>query len=228
VDYDSAFLDYSAVIQEEFAQSPPQMVSGLISVVIDTQGNIKGDGITEEIFLGNYSIDSNITLVSVPEFGKTVYLVTKTSPLKQTIIAGNARFYVDGSASSNFQIKSYTEGEEAELTFGTAPLINVEKKNIISKSDSSWWGSSGYLNDGYTIEITNGMSTLQTITVKDRIPISANSKILVKDIKFNPIPSEKTEDNLLTWDIKINPGEESKISVNYTLEFPSTESLIFK
>ena len=226
--YESATLDYLSEPQIEFAPRAPQMISGLISVVIDSEGDIKGDGIAEEISLGQYLIDSTVSLVSIPEYGKTVYLIAKTAPLKIALIGSNAKFYVDGNASANFNIKNFGEGEEAELTFGTAPLVNVEKKNIISKSDSSWWGSSGYLNDGYTIEIMNGMPTQQTITVKDRIPISANSKILVKDIKYNPTPKEITEDNLLTWEIKLNPGEKSEISVNYTLEFPSAESLIFK
>ena len=226
--YESGARPDTSEMQLAFAPSPPQMISGLISIVIDSEGDIKGDGVVDEISLGNYFIDSTTSLISIPEYGKAVYLVAKTTPLKQAIIGSNAKFNVDGSASTSFQIRSFNEGEEAELTFGTAPLVNVEKKNIISKSDSSWWGNNGYLNDGYTIEIMNGMPTQQTITVKDRIPVSANSRILIRDIKYNPTPGEITEDNLLTWDIMLKPGEKFEISVNYTLEFPSAESLIFK
>ena len=212
----------------EMAMDAPRIESGLISVTIDSEGSIKGGGVTEEIYLGSYSINSQISLISIPEYGSAVYLVAETEPLEQIIVEGNAKLYVDGNISSNIYLRRFVEGERAELTFGIAPLVTAEKRNIIPKTDTSWWGTSGYLNNGYTIEITNGMATEQTIIVKDRIPVSANTRISVRNIRYAPEPSEKTEDNILTWNINVKPGETFKISVNYTLEFPASESLMFR
>lgn len=223
----SEVMDNSAVYGA-MPMLPPEMVSKLAAVTVRGSGKVIGNGVEEDISLGKYTIDSNVSLIAVPEYGDAVYIVAETAPLKQPIIGGAGVLYVDGAASSSPYIKSYGEGERAKITFGTTPLIKTERKDIVSKSDTSWWGTSGKLNDGYNIRVTNGMPSEQKVTVIDRIPVSASGQITVANVKFDPAPKEKSDENIITWEISLKPGESANISVSYTLEFPAAESLMFR
>jgi hypothetical protein len=84
------------------------------------------------------------------------------------------------------------------------------------------------LNDGYTLEISSGMSSEREITILDRIPIPTVDKIVIEVKKIDPEPTERDKENRLVWRLKLKPGETRKITVEYTLTYPGDETLEFR
>jgi hypothetical protein len=137
-----------------------------------------------------------------------------------------AELAVDGEMTGKLQIPGYGKAQES-LPFGMAARLTSKKERFIGKTGSSWLGK-GILEDGYTLSITNGMETAQEITVKDRIPVSANDKITLEVTKIDPAPAQRDSENRLTWKINIDPGETKKIVVEYTLRYPGEETLEYR
>ena len=145
--------------------------------------------------------------------------------LPRALLPGPAELAVDGVATASYYIPEYGLGQ-TRIPFGMAMGITARKKPLVGKQGSSWVGN-GILEDGYTLEITNGTGKPQTVTVRDRIPIPADDLVSLNLGKIEPAPVERSKENLLTWVLALEPGDTKRISVEYALKFPGGKQLQF-
>lgn len=192
-----------------------------------TTGSVAGDNTETEIIISeSFPIAAATRLTALPELGKTVYIASETEPLETPFFGGVTQMVVDGRENGRVILQEHGEGERMKLTFGSAPLIRVKRTDVVSKSDSEWFGTSGVLDDGYDIKITNGMNTPQRVTVKDRVPVSTAAKVKVTNIKAEPKEDSVERKSIYTWTLDLKAGEERVISVRYRVTFPAEEDLI--
>ena len=55
-----------------------------------------------------------------------------------------------------------------------------------------------------------------------------DEKIKLEVLKIDPEPTERDAENRLSWKLSIKPGEIRKIVVEYTLSYPSGETLEYR
>ena len=72
------------------------------------------------------------------------------------------------------------------------------------------------------------MDSEQEVTVRDRLPIPVDEKIKLEVLKIDPEPTERDAENRLSWKLSVKPGEIRKIVVEYTLSYPSGETLEYR
>ncbi|MDR1378260.1 MAG: DUF4139 domain-containing protein [Synergistaceae bacterium] len=191
-------------------------------------GEIKGDGTREDIALGVFQMKSDVLLVSIPEQNSETWIVASmdhsSSSLSSTIplLPGPADLTVNGAGSGKTNIPAF--GLQEQIPFGMASRLTSRKEPFVSKTGTTWIGK-GVLEDGYTLIVTNGTETAWEVLVKDRIPIPVNEKIQLEVKKIAPTPAERDPENRLTWKIDLQPGETKRIVVEFTLHYPSDETL---
>lgn len=206
--------------------SKPAVMSTLANVSVRGEGDLKGDGTPEDVMLGKFALKSTPVLVSIPEQNREAWIIASMDSISEPLLPGQAELAVDGATTGRSTIPEYGMGQ-TWLPFGMAARITAKKERLISKTGSSWTGK-GVLDDGYTLEITNGMSIAREVTVRDRIPIPANEKIVLEVKSIDPAPTERDKDNRLTWKISLTPGETKKITVEYVLRYPGDETLEYR
>ena len=59
------------------------------------------------------------------------------------------------------------------------------------------------------------------LQVVDRVPVSDMKDVKVKDVRIEPPPDEHGDDGLLTWKLRIEPGERREMVTEYVIECPS-------
>ncbi len=207
-------------------ESQPAVLSTLADVSVRGKGNLKGDGTPEDVLLGRFDLKSTPVLVSIPEQNREAWVIASMDSVPEPLLPGQAELAVDGAPTGRSAVPEYGMGQ-TYLPFGMATRITAKKERLVSKTGSSWTGK-GILEDGYTLEVTNGMNVAREIVVRDRIPVSANEKIVLEVKNIDPAPSERDRDNRLTWKIYVNPGETKKITVEYVLRYPGDETLEYR
>ncbi|MDR3331439.1 MAG: DUF4139 domain-containing protein [Synergistaceae bacterium] len=201
----------------------PSVVSTMANVTVNGQGKVGGDGKQTAISLGEFSLKSVPVIISIPQQNKEAWIVASMDSVPVPLLPGAAELAVDGASTGRTTI-SESVSDMMRMPFGMASRLTSKRERIVSKEGSSLLGR-GILNDGYTIEITSAMETEREITVRDRVPVSRTDKVVVEVTRIDPAPSERDEENLLSWRLSVKPGETKKITVEYTIRYPGGETL---
>ena len=216
--------DTMNVNMEALPQAAPHVSSTLANVSIKGTGRLKGDGTLSDVLLGRFEFSGTPLLISIPERNREAWVVVSLDSIPEALLPGAAELYVDGTASGRTNIPEL--GLQGILPFGMAQRVTAEKKRAVGKTGSTWLGGGTFL-DGYTIEVANNMDTEREIEVRDRLPLPADDKIKIEDVKIDPAPALRDKENRLTWKLSLKPGETGKITVEYTLRYPTDETLVY-
>jgi hypothetical protein len=60
------------------------------------------------------------------------------------------------------------------------------------------------------------------------VPVPAQEKIRIEILTLDPKPSKQDDRGILTWDLKLAPGESRKLTVKYRLTYPADQQVIFR
>lgn len=211
------------------AAMAPQEISfteTMTDLAIPASGRVPGTGDIAEIDLGEQAIPVNVDIVALPYLSAETWVVAKTSALDSPIIPGRVKLFLDGESSGITSINEFARGEEFTMAFGRSPMIKAKREKIVPKKGANWIGK-GTLEEGYTITVVNGMRTKEEVTVIDRFPLSVQDKIEVLLSEIVPEEYERSDENMLTWNLSLEPGETQKIRVLYRIKYPSDKEIIF-
>ena len=220
-------MDDQADEAVEFGAGLPVIASTLSNVAVLGRGTLEGDGTPSDVALGALSLKSTPLLVLIPEQRSTGWIVASMDAITTPLMPGRAELRVDGRPSGSTQVPEYGLGQ-TRLPFGSASRLSAKKTPLVESTGSSWLGGSGVFKSGYTLEVSSGMDSEQEVTVRDRLPIPVDEKIKLEVLKIDPEPTERDAENRLSWKLSIKPGEIRKIVVEYTLSYPSGETLEYR
>ena len=227
-DYDALdmMLDLGSVENRQ-VQS---MTESLSDRAIELFAKLTGDGRESnfEIHANEINLTSEPEILLIPEQRRYAWIVANMDVVNNTrLIPGEAELRVDGNPSGKI-VLSENSLSKREMPFGYIEQITCERNLITEKvSSSTFFSNNEGRTSGYVIKITNGSNQDRKITVKDRLPIPTNDKITLDVKSINPAEKSRDKDNILTWELDVKAGESVEISVDYSLKYPSSETLQF-
>jgi uncharacterized protein (TIGR02231 family) len=200
-----------------------QTISTLADVTLLSRGKIESGRERNRFGLGQFQLKGSPVLIAVPGQRQEAWIVASLDSVPGALLPGAAELAVDGVGTGRATIPAFM-AERVYLPFGTASRLTSKKEPFVGRTGNSWTGK-GFLTDGYTLTVTNGLETEREVTVRDRVPIPATDKIALELVKIDPAPTERDRNNRLSWKINIKPGETRKITVEYALRYPGDASL---
>ena len=204
--------------------APPAIVRTLTDMSVSVEGTIRGDGTPSEFTLGTFGMQGETAIVAVPLLSKQAWITAEVKELPVSLLPAPADLFVDGNAAGKTSLKEQGEGTAFIAAFGKMPLVTAVREKIVKKEGSSWTGK-GRLEEGYTIELTNGTASAITVDLKDRTPLSAQEKISVETVTADPKPAGQTDRNILTWKIDLKAGEKKTVRMIYRISYPSDKEI---
>lgn len=204
--------------------APPAIVRTLTDMSVSVEGTIQGDGTPAEFTLGTFGMKGETAIVAVPLLSKQAWITAEVKELPVSLLPAPADLFVDGNAAGKTTLKEQGEGTAFTAAFGKMPLVTAVREKIVKKEGSSWTGK-GRLEEGYTIELTNGTASAITVDLKDRTPLSAQEKITVETVTVEPKPNEQTDRNILTWKIDLKAAEKKTVRMIYKVSYPSDKEI---
>jgi len=193
---------------------------------LKVRGRTTGDGTPARIFVARFSLPAETNVVAIPALDREAWLTAEIKSLNRPLLSGGADLYLDGSPSGKAFIETSGRGEPLKLAFGKVPLVTAAIEESVPVEGTTW--GRGKLEKAFTLSVTNGMGTPTNVSLLDRVPVSAQEKIRIDVLVLDPKPSKQDDRGILTWDLKLAPGETRKLTVKYRLTYPADQRIIFR
>jgi uncharacterized protein (TIGR02231 family) len=142
--------------------------------------------------------------------------VVNTSP--HTLPAGTAAVFHAGDFVGSTALPVWAPGEEVELALGVDDRVRVERELVRRTAAKAVLGSTRRREAEFTVTVTNHTPDPARVTVLDQLPVSRDEAIVVKELRLDPAPAERTDMGVLTWVLELGPGEVEKIHFGVRVE----------
>src|SRR5205823_9198690 len=172
---------------------------------------VPADGGPHKTSIGRFDLDAALDHLAVPALAPEAYLratVTNTSPL--LLLPGRARVFHGTQFVGETSLETVASGEEFELQLGVDDQIRVERKLRRRSTGKAVIGGTRTIDVGYEITVENHRRGPARVTVKDRIPVSADGDIKVRLRETSAAPAEQTDLGELTWGLRLDGGKASE------------------
>ncbi len=227
-----ATLGVAAVAEDEVADLAPQAASiqqfveqseQALSVeyAISLPYTIAGSGKEQIISLQERQLDDvAYNYFTVPAMDESAYLVAYINGWQQQQLPdGRSSLTYNGTYYGETMLATNSDEARVRLTLGDDRQIKIKRELTAQNSKTS--GSNKQVTYTYTTTIRNDKSEQVNITLKDRYPVSTAKEIQVSvGDKTTRATSDDKSAGILTYDLKLAPGESKQIVLSYTVKYP--------
>jgi uncharacterized protein (TIGR02231 family) len=162
---------------------------------------------------------------AVPLLSSHVYrLADMTNKSNLVLLPGDATMYIGTDFVGQMTLPLVAIGEQFTAGFGIDPQVQVQRA-MVDKSRSTH-GANQSLKYDYRILVSNFKTEPVKLQVLDRLPHSENETVGVSLLKTAPELSkdalylrEERPNNLLRWDVTVEPGVSGEKAMAITYEF---------
>ena len=137
------------------------------------------------------------------------------------ILPGPMSVYVDNGFVSTSRLPAVMPGEKFEAFLGADNGVHIERKLLNRVTDiSGLFSKTRKTRYEILIIAENRKKTAQTLSLRENVPVSQDERIKVEVVL--PRPEEATPDagGIITWQLRLAPGEKKEIRVQYSIEAP--------
>lgn len=195
-------------------------------VVLAARASVPGDGTEVRVGLERFSLKGKADLSVLGELSDRAWLLWEAEALDRALLPGETELFVDGLPSGRTGTAESSAGQKLAMPFGESPLVRVSREELLPLEGSGWTGR-GRLERGFRLTVSNGLDRPQTVTVRDRLPVSVNEKVKFESVSFSTEPSEHDDEGLLTWKLTLDGGASQEITVRYRLSYPGDSEIVF-
>jgi len=186
---------------------------------IDIPFDVPTNGKAQTAVLKEYAVDANYKFYAVPRLDKDAYLLADIAEWeKLNLVPGDANIIFEGTYVGKSFIDPNATLDTLNLTLGRDKRVVVKKEKLADYSSVKFLGSNKLQKITYEITVKNNKKDAVEITLKDQYPLSTNKDIeavLTEDSGA----SVNKETGVLSWQLKLAPGETRKIRFGYSVKY---------
>ncbi|MCX6561552.1 MAG: mucoidy inhibitor MuiA family protein [Candidatus Aminicenantes bacterium] len=184
--------------------------------------DVPSDGAPHKFPIDSPTVKVKYDYAAVPQNRETAYLRgTLTNTLAYPLLSGSADLFIGQDFVGAMTLPATAAGEEAKFFFGEDGQIKIKFEQVKrEKSGGGLLSKAEKLHFIYRLTVQNLRKTPVSVDLADRLPISQNSKIEVKDVVLTPAPAKRDEKGMLSWTVLLAPQEKKEILIEYTIEYP--------
>jgi uncharacterized protein (TIGR02231 family) len=190
-----------------------------ISFDIDIPYDIASNGKKHSVSLKEIKLPATYRHYAVPKAEKEAFLLAEISDYsKYNLLKGEANIIFEGMYIGKTYIDPNQTSDTLNLSMGRDKKVSVKREKVVEKSGIKFLSS--YKEQTFTYETTfrNNKKEAVQLTLKDQYPVSTD-----KEIEIQLLQSDKAKANaetgVLTWDIKLAPGETKKVRISYKVKY---------
>lgn len=191
---------------------------------IDLPFDIPSDGVAYSVNIKEEKLSVHCQHFAVPKLDEDAFLLAKLARWDSlSLLPGQANIIMDNIYLGKSYLNPNTTEDTLQLSLGRDKRIAIDRKSVketkpVKKSDKK--------TEIFTQEITIRNNKKQEIQLelKDQYPIS---KVAEVEVSLNDDGKAvvDAETGILTWNIKLQPGETQKIKFSYQIKYPKDKIL---
>ncbi|MFJ4650160.1 mucoidy inhibitor MuiA family protein [Nocardia sp. NPDC088792] len=180
---------------------------------------VPADGTAHRTQITALDLEADLDYVTAPARSlEAILRATARNTSEHTLPEGRASLFHDAEYVGATDLDPWAPGEERELALGVDARIRVERELVRRNATKATLGSSRRIEVEYSITIANHTPRPARVTVLDRLPVSRDAVITVRDTVLKPQPTERDELGILTWKTELNARAETTIAFGYRVE----------
>lgn len=205
----------------------PRLVEQGLSVqfVSQTPADIPGDGTPARIRIARSELRGSVKYRTVPKLQPFVFRVADlVNTAGYPLLAGPIDVFQKGQFMARYDVERVAAGERFQLSFGLVDRVKV-KRLILEEieRDKGILGSTRRHRYAYRFEIENYLATPEEIELAEHIPVSELDEVKVGfDGKTTAGYELKAADGIVTYKVRLNPGERRYVDLVYYVDAPAS------
>src|SRR5690606_29889251 len=162
---------------------------------------------------------------SVPKLEKEAFLLAEIEDYsKYNLLSGEANIIFEGMYAGKTYIDPNSTSDTLRLSMGRDKKVSVKREKVADKSGSKFLSSYKEQTFTYDLTVKNNKKETVSLMLKDQYPISTDKDIQVELLESDGAKINK-ETGVLTWELKLKPGESKKLRISYKVRYPKDKPI---
>lgn len=192
---------------------------------IDLPYDVPTNGKAQTAVLKEELIDAKYKFYAVPKLDKDVFLLAEIADWeKLNLLPGEANIIFEGTYIGKSFIDPSSTQDTLNLTMGRDKRVVAKKEKLTDYSSVKFLGVNKKQTFTYSITVKNNKKDSVDVLLKDQYPISQDKDVTVELLEGSAA-ADNTETGVLTWKLKLAPGEVRKLIVSYSVKYPKDKLL---
>jgi len=193
---------------------------------IDDKYTLETDGKTTTIGMKQFDVPALYNYVSTPKIDPSAFLTANIINWQDyDLQSGEASLYFEGTYLGKTYIDLSAVADTLSLSLGKDNGIKVTRKLAKEFSAKRFIGGNRTDTRQYEINVRNTKQVPVNITISDQFPVSTNKEINVDDQKAPEAQIDK-DTGISTWTITLQPGQEKKLDISYSVKYPKDRKVV--
>jgi len=193
---------------------------------IDEKYTLETDGKTTTIGIRKFDVPAMYEYLTAPKLDPAAFLTAKVVSWQDyDLQSGEVNLYFEGTFLGKTYLDLSTVNDTLSLSLGKDNSIKVSRRLLKEFSAKKFLGNNKTESRDYEITLLNTKKSPVTIIVKDQVPVSVNKEIDVDDVSA-PEGTVEKETGLVTWNLTLQPGQEKKLQLKYTVKYPRDKNVV--
>ena len=167
--------------------------------------------------------------VSAPQIDEQVHLrASIENTTVRVLLNGDANIFLSSEYVGTTSVKSTSPTEKFKVFLGIEDNIKV-KRELLERNvekGNALQGNIRRISYAYRILVHNYASVPRKVVIRDHLPVSQHERVKVKVQNVQPVPSERTKLELITWKFSLPADGEQKIEYRFVVEHPQDVRVI--
>ena len=195
---------------------------------IDEKYTLETDGKTTTIGMKEFEVPSLYEYYSVPKTDPLAFLTAKIPNWQDyDLQSGEVSLYFEGTYLGKTYIDLGTADDTLSLSLGKDNGVKISRRLVKEFSMKKFMGSSRTESRDYEITVRNTKTVAINITVQDQVPVSTTKEIEIEEVKAQDAQIDK-ETGIASWNLNVQPGQERKLRISYTVKYPKDRKLVLE
>lgn len=192
-----------------------------ISIPYDVASNNK----PHSVLLQEHKLPVQYKYYAVPKADPDAFLMAELSGYdKLNLLPGEANIIFNNMYVGKSFINPGGLTDTLNLSMGRDKKVIVKRERIADETGVKFIGSSKKHTLTYDITVRNGKKEAVNLLLKDQYPIATDKDMEVELLQSSDAMVNK-ETGVLTWKLKLAPGETKKVRLSYSVKYPKDKIL---
>ena len=192
---------------------------------IKQQYDIPADGKPYIVDVTAYTLNATYQYRTVPKMEKEAFLMARITGWEELdLVEGPANVYFGGTYVGQSYINTRTVEDTLDLSLGRDQKLVVTRTKLKEFNTEKSTSSIKKETYSYEIVIKNTRKAAVQVDLRDQIPVSQNSEIIVEKTELSKGELDPATGEV-KWMLTIPPGESVKVILTYSVKYPKNKKV---
>jgi len=220
----------AVMMEQESAPIPVTVSESNISFSFDVNvpQTILSDGKPEVVELQRLTVPATYSYAATPKLATSAYLMGYITDWdKYNLLPGESNIYFSNTFTGKGYINTAELTDTLPVSLGADNNITIKREKRKDFTSQKLIGANRVETMSFLISVRNNKSQAASVKLRDQIPLSQNSDIIVEAVELtggniNRITGE------IAWDLKVEPRQTKEIILTYSVKHPKDKKVILE